>query len=99
MEAKRGSWFLLKSVSRIDYNPVGLGIVICLSGIINTANTDLAFLPLAPSLEAHASLIWSKSNPLSAAARAFLDTLKKLLPTDEQWLLFKGDPVQKTIKM
>lgn len=63
---------------------IGVGTVICLSGIINTANTDLIFLPLAPRLEAHASLIWSKLNPLSAAANAFLETLKKLLSNDNQ---------------
>jgi len=58
----------------------GVGTVLCLDGIINTANSDLTFVPLAPRLEAHASLIWPKAAQLSAPANAFLEAIRPLLP-------------------
>ncbi|WP_125709702.1 LysR family transcriptional regulator [Lacticaseibacillus porcinae] len=60
----------------------GVGIALCLDGIINTAQSDLRFIPLAPRLEAKASLIWPKHSPLSPAATAFLKELRELLPSD-----------------
>lgn len=60
----------------------GIGVALCLDGIINTANTDLRFVPLTPRLEGHASLIWPKAGQLSPAARAFLDALQMILPSD-----------------
>lgn len=58
----------------------GVGTVLCLDGIINTTNTDLVFIPLAPRLEARSALIWPKAAQLSAAASAFLDAVRSLLP-------------------
>lgn len=60
----------------------GVGIALCLDGIINTAQSDLRFIPLAPRLEAKASLVWPKHAPLSPAATAFLKTLREVLPSD-----------------
>ncbi|WP_279404006.1 substrate-binding domain-containing protein [Secundilactobacillus kimchicus] len=57
----------------------GVGAVLCLDGIINTTGSNLTFIPLAPRLEAHASLIWSKSTPLSAQADAFLKEFRQHL--------------------
>lgn len=53
----------------------GVGIALCLDGIINTAQTDLQFVPLAPQLVGHASLIWPNDAQLSPAARALLDAM------------------------
>lgn len=61
----------------------GIGIALCLDGIINTANTDLRFVPLAPRLEGHASLIWPKAAQLSPAARAFLAAMRMIMPNNE----------------
>ncbi|WP_461244136.1 LysR family transcriptional regulator [Secundilactobacillus muriivasis] len=58
----------------------GVGAALCLDGIINTANTDLRFVPLAPRLEAHSSLIWPQHRPLSPAATAFLKVMREVLP-------------------
>ncbi|WP_225047669.1 LysR family transcriptional regulator [Lacticaseibacillus kribbianus] len=58
----------------------GVGVALCLDGIINTANTDLRFVPLAPRLEGHASLIWPRAGQLSPAARAFLAPMQALMP-------------------
>ena len=60
----------------------GVGIALCLDGIINTAQSDLRFIPLTPRLEAKASLVWPKHAPLSPAATAFLKTLREVLPSD-----------------
>ena len=60
----------------------GVGIALCLDGIINTDNTDLRFIPLTPRLEGHASLIWSKAGQLSPAANAFLEALQSILPNE-----------------
>ncbi|MCI1901573.1 MAG: LysR family transcriptional regulator [Bifidobacteriaceae bacterium] len=61
----------------------GVGIALCLDGIINTANTDLRFVPLAPRLEGHASLIWPKTGQMSPAAVAFLEVMQEILPNNE----------------
>lgn len=60
----------------------GVGIALCLDGIINTAQSDLRFIPLTPRLEAKASLVWPKHVSLSPAATAFLKTLREILPSD-----------------
>ncbi|WP_407893150.1 LysR family transcriptional regulator [Lacticaseibacillus sp. N501-2] len=53
----------------------GVGIAICLDGIVNTADTNLRFVPLSPSLEGRASLIWPKTTQLSPAAHVFIDAM------------------------
>jgi DNA-binding transcriptional LysR family regulator len=60
----------------------GVGAALCLDGIINTANSDLVFVPLTPRLEAHSSIVWLQHSPLSPAATAFLNTLRAILPSD-----------------
>ncbi|MFD1671676.1 LysR family transcriptional regulator [Agrilactobacillus yilanensis] len=60
----------------------GVGTVLCLDGIVNTANSNLIFVPLAPRLEARSSLIWPKAAQLSAPASTFLDAIRSLLPND-----------------
>lgn len=60
----------------------GVGTVLCLDGIVNTANSNLIFVPLAPRLEARSSLIWPKAAQLSAPASTFLDAIRGLLPND-----------------
>ncbi|WP_261807245.1 LysR family transcriptional regulator [Lapidilactobacillus luobeiensis] len=63
----------------------GLGAVLCLDGIINTTGSELVFVPLAPRLDAHASLIWSRDLPLSGAAQAFLEAVKaQVAPTKKR---------------
>lgn len=57
----------------------GVGIVLCLDGIINTVNTNLTFVPLTPHLDVKSSLIWSKSVSLSPSAKVFLETVKSTI--------------------
>ncbi|WEV70549.1 LysR family transcriptional regulator [Lactobacillus sp. ESL0785] len=57
----------------------GVGHVLCLDGIVNTAQTNLIFIPLDPKINIHANLIWSKERLLSHAAQLFLTQLKIIL--------------------
>lgn len=61
----------------------GVGIALCLDGIINTANANLRFIPLVPRLQARASLIWPAHRPLSPQATAFLTAMREILPSDQ----------------
>lgn len=54
----------------------GLGAVLCIDGIINTAETDLKFIPFDPPLTVSVSVIWKKNKVFSNAAKAFLQLLK-----------------------
>lgn len=58
----------------------GVGVALCLDGIINTASTDLTFIPLAPRLTTRSSLVWSAGR-MSAAANAFLAVMRAQLPS------------------
>jgi DNA-binding transcriptional LysR family regulator len=62
----------------------GVGYALGVDGIINTNQTDLTFIPLAPRLTASTSLVWLKGQRLSEAAHAFLtqlaDDLQQPLP-------------------
>ncbi|WP_390409282.1 LysR family transcriptional regulator [Lacticaseibacillus jixiensis] len=60
----------------------GVGVALCLDGIVNSQGTDLRFVPLAPKLQGHASLIWPKTSQLSPAAQAFLAALQAVLARD-----------------
>ncbi|EIW13740.1 LysR family transcriptional regulator [Lactiplantibacillus plantarum EGD-AQ4] len=66
----------------------GVGYALGVDGIINTNQTDLTFIPLAPRLTASTSLVWLKGQRLSEAAHAFLtqlaDDLQQPLPTMHQ---------------
>lgn len=50
----------------------GIGHVLCLEGVFNTTNTNLTFIPLAPTINTTASFVWSKNTQLSTASNAFL---------------------------
>ncbi|WP_407371791.1 LysR family transcriptional regulator [Carnobacterium sp.] len=54
----------------------GIGCALCIDGIINTQGTDLTFVPLRPSLEAHLNMIWKKNAIHSKAATVFLKTIQ-----------------------
>lgn len=66
----------------------GVGYALGVDGIINTNQTDLTFIPLAPRLTARTSLVWLKGQRLSEAAHAFLtqlaDDLQQPLPAMHQ---------------
>ncbi len=62
----------------------GIGVAVCLDGIVNTTGTDLQFVPLNPQLEGHASLIWPKAGQLSPAAHAFLDAMMQTCQVRKQ---------------
>ncbi|NVY96115.1 LysR family transcriptional regulator [Lactobacillus sp. DCY120] len=72
------SYNLIYNASLLALNRVG--VVVGLNGIINPTNTELTFIPLSPRLEAHSSLIWSRIQPLSPAAQAFLKSIQTFLP-------------------
>lgn len=55
-----------------------VGIVICLDGIINTADSNLIFIPFAEDLTAKTSFVWAKNMSLSNAATALLQEVKDL---------------------
>lgn len=57
----------------------GLGYVVTLDKLINTANSNLKFTPLEPALTIGMKLIWKKYQLLSKPAELFLKTLKALI--------------------
>ncbi|MCI1553463.1 MAG: LysR family transcriptional regulator [Levilactobacillus sp.] len=62
----------------------GVGNALGLDGIINTNQSDLAFVPLEPRISSGSSLVWLKGQRLSAAAQALLDQVRlELAPTAE----------------
>ncbi|EHS1286028.1 LysR family transcriptional regulator [Enterococcus faecium] len=68
-----GTYNLLYNASlMVDNGTFG---ALALDGIINTYGTEKIFIPLDPPLQASLNLIWKKDQPLSPAARKFLDVL------------------------
>lgn len=60
----------------------GVGNALGLDGIINTNQSDLAFIPLTPRISSGSSLVWLKGQRLSAAAQALLSQIQgELVPT------------------
>lgn len=55
-----------------------IGSVICLEGLINTANTDLVFIPFKNDSKVYSYLIWKKYQVLSKCCRKFLEEIQKL---------------------
>lgn len=53
-----------------------VGHALCLAHVVNTAQSELTFVPLAPTLTAKASLIWPKEVLLSDASRLLLQELQ-----------------------
>ncbi|WP_395322510.1 LysR family transcriptional regulator [Levilactobacillus parabrevis] len=61
----------------------GVGNALGLDGIINTNQSDLTFVPLAPRTSSGSSLVWLKGQRLSAAAQALLTQIRaELTPTE-----------------
>ncbi|MCT4487726.1 LysR family transcriptional regulator [Levilactobacillus parabrevis] len=61
----------------------GVGNALGLDGIVNTNQSDLTFVPLAPRTSSGSSLVWLKGQHLSAAAQALLTQVRaELTPTE-----------------
>ncbi|MCC8089919.1 MAG: LysR family transcriptional regulator [Oscillospiraceae bacterium] len=56
----------------------GMGVALCLGGILNTVGTALRFVPLDRSNVLHLSLAWKKYQTLSKPAELFLAGLRAL---------------------
>lgn len=55
----------------------GLGYAVTLDGIVDASKgSGLAFRPLAPHLDAHLFLVWSRQRRLTRAAEAFLEAVR-----------------------
>lgn len=53
----------------------GLGVALVYEGLIADADSDLAFIPLAPTLHSRSGLVWRKTLP-SRQAQVFLDAVR-----------------------
>lgn len=53
----------------------GTVAALCIDGIINTADSELCFIPLAPDLNGDISIIWKKGQHFAPAAKTFLKML------------------------
>lgn len=51
---------------------------LCIDGIINTATTDLTFIPCSPPLTATINIVWKKGHVFSNASKEFLRLLHDL---------------------
>ena len=61
----------------------GMGYAFTLDKLVNTAGSNLCFLPLKPRLELGMYLVWKKSQLFSRAAELFLEQLQaQLVPLD-----------------
>ncbi|MFD1454282.1 LysR family transcriptional regulator [Levilactobacillus lanxiensis] len=61
----------------------GVGNALGLDGIVNTNQSDLTFVPLAPRTSSGTSLVWLKGARLSLAAQALLTQIRaELTPTE-----------------
>jgi DNA-binding transcriptional LysR family regulator len=55
----------------------GFGYALCLDKLVNTTgNSNLCFIPLSPTLEAHLDIVWKKYQVFSKAAKTFLDHIQ-----------------------
>lgn len=54
----------------------GVASVLCIDNIVNTANTNLTFIPFSPPLTANINIVWKKNLTLSSVAKEFLRLLK-----------------------
>lgn len=55
----------------------GIGNALTIDGIINTANSDLLFIPLKPGVELGTIFVWKKDQMSGKAASLFLQEIKK----------------------
>ncbi len=53
----------------------GMGCAVCLDKILNTAGTDLRFLPLDPPCQAESYLVWKRHQRFSPAADRYREAL------------------------
>ncbi|WP_125764329.1 LysR family transcriptional regulator [Levilactobacillus mulengensis] len=61
----------------------GVGSALGLDGIINTNQSDLAFVPIEPRTSSGSSLVWLKGQRLSTAAQALLEQIRAELTPAE----------------
>lgn len=61
----------------------GVGNALGLDGIINTNQSDLTFVPLAPQTSSGSSLVWLKGQRLSTAAQTLLTQVRAELTSTE----------------
>lgn len=61
----------------------GLGYALAFDKIINTANTNLCFKPLQPSLHAEINIIWKRYNIFTKAAERFMLKLREMTDTEK----------------
>lgn len=61
----------------------GVGNALGLDGIINTNQSDLAFVPIEPRTSSGSSLVWLKGQRLSTAAQALLEQIRAELTPAE----------------
>ncbi|EOI00778.1 hypothetical protein UAW_00045 [Enterococcus haemoperoxidus ATCC BAA-382] len=54
----------------------GIASALCIDGIVNTANTNLVFIPCSPLLTANINIVWKKDQIFSSASKEFLRLLK-----------------------
>ncbi|PZL73711.1 LysR family transcriptional regulator [Enterococcus plantarum] len=54
----------------------GVASALCIDGIVNTANTNLTFIPFSPALTANITIVWKKDKIFSRASKEFLRLLK-----------------------
>lgn len=68
-----GTYNLLYNASLMVKEDIASAL--CIEGIINTAETNLIFIPLKPDLRATINIIWKKNRIFSNAAKQFLTLL------------------------
>jgi len=61
----------------------GVGNALGLDGIINTNQSDLAFVPIEPRTSSGSSLVWLKGQHLSTAAQTLLEQIRAELTPAE----------------
>ncbi|ALS00421.1 LysR family transcriptional regulator [Enterococcus silesiacus] len=69
-----GTYNLLYNASLLAKE--GVASVLCIDGIVNTANTNLTFIPFSPPLTANINIVWKKDQIFSSASKEFLRLLK-----------------------
>ncbi|MEI5993626.1 LysR family transcriptional regulator [Candidatus Enterococcus mansonii] len=70
-----GTYNLLYNASLLVKQNVASAL--CIDGIINTAETNLTFIPLSPPLAANTNIVWKKNQVFSNASNALLTLLKR----------------------
>lgn len=74
-----GSYNLLFNASLMV--ETGIGCALAFADIINTANSNLCFRPLKPTVSAQPNIFWKRSQFFSQASYKFLELLKEEFPS------------------